>query len=425
MKVAGIISEYNPFHNGHAYHIEEVRKRTGADYVVAVMSGNFVQRGEPAICNKYIRARMALLQGADLVVELPVVAATASAETFARTGVAILKAMGVVTHIGFGCECEDLELLETVADLFVKEPEDYRNLMADHMRTGMSFPAARAQAACDVLGDEAYFHILNNPNNILAIEYLKAIKQLNAPLIPCPILRKGSGYHEDQLKESFASATGIRKGIEEWMQDSPQQEYDSKTDSRILQEFLEDYIPAESASVLAQALEEGSPIFADDFSPLLQYKLQLQRGSFEEYADLKAELSNRIEKLRENFQEYSTFAMELKTKNITYTSVSRGLIHILLDIRQEDMDNLAEEAYAPYIRVLGFKKSASPLLKEIQNASVPVLTKLAQDEKWLSESAKHILDIDIRSANLYNDVVARKAKATVKNSEYRTPLIYM
>ena len=211
MKVAGIIAEYNPFHNGHAYHIEEVRKKTGADYIIAIMSGNFVQRGGPAIVDKYTRTKMALLGGADLVIELPVVAATASAETFARCGVAILNSIGVVTHLGFGCETDDLELLHALANLFVEEPKEYQELLSSYLKEGLSYPAARAKAAGEyfqkfvadtsitnrnsthnvyadgiidnTLNIEA---TLNNPNNILAIEYLKALKQINSTIKPCP-----------------------------------------------------------------------------------------------------------------------------------------------------------------------------------------------------------------------------------------------
>lgn len=471
MKVAGIIAEYNPFHRGHAYHIEEVRRKTGADYVIVIMSGNFVQRGAPAIVDKYTRARMALVGGADLVIEMPVVAATASAETFARAGVAILKATGVVTHLGFGCETDNLELLELLATLFVEEPSEYKELLGTFLRDGKTFPEARAAAASKYLqqnkslqnlqqnnsfqnlqrnnshqnlqrnnshqnlqqnnslhslqhestteySQDDICQVLNNPNNILAIEYLKAIRFFDADLIPCPILRQGNHYHEEELSEQkMASATAIRQTVNRLFLE--------KNSKNSLEKTLLAHIPKDCANILAEHLQRIPPVDTSDFSDLLLYKLHVERHTFADYLDVKQELANRILNMRERFSEYESFVEMLKTRNSTYTSICRGLLHILLDIKESDLQALAAETYAPYIRVLGFRKSASELLKKMNTHSENVITKLAQDKYALTENAKLLLELDINSTHIYNSAVAGKATDEFPKNEYRTPLIYL
>lgn len=410
MKVAGIIAEYNPFHNGHAYHIEEVRKRTGADYVVVVMSGNFVQRGAPAIVGKYTRTKMALLGGADLVIELPVIAATASAETFARTGVAILDSLGCVTHLGFGCETDNLELLDCLATLFSEEPEVYKDLLSSYLKDGQSYPVARARAAKECLelnhNKAALDIILSTPNNILAIEYLKAIKQLDSTMKPCPILRQGSGYHDKTISGMFPSATAIRTKLK------ASDIYD-----------LNCQIPELSAQVLTEELQKSKPIMEDDFSGLLHYKLCLEQENFCNYVDVKEDLSNRILNMKEHFTSFSRFIEDVKTKNMTYTGISRGLLHIMLNMKQSDISLLAKTNYAPYIRLLGFRKTAAPLLAELKQASKTVISQLAKDQQTLSDEEKCLLQLDIASADIYNVIRKEKTESCNIKNEYRTPLV--
>ncbi len=418
MKVAGIIAEYNPFHNGHAYHIEEVRKKTGADYIIAIMSGNFVQRGGPAIVDKYTRAKMALLAGADLILELPVIAATASAETFARCGVAILNAIGVVTHLGFGCETEDLKLLDQLATLFAGEPSEYQELLSSFVKKGLSYPAARASAAAAYLESIGLGNVntveeaLNNPNNILAIEYLKAIKQLGSSMKPCPILRQGNGYHDQTATGSYGSATAIRKEI-------------LASEYSLIHNFLKQQIPACCADVLSDAIKSVGPVTENDFSGLLHYKLCLEKNDFLDYADVRDELANRILNLQENYTSFSCFIEDLKTKNMTYTSISRGLLHILLDIKKTDMEILSQLNYAPYIRILGFRKASSLLLNELKHSHIPVIAQLAKDQKDLEDLALRVLELDISSAHIYNVIKGTKGSPNNCKNEYRTPLIYI
>ncbi|MDR2167605.1 MAG: nucleotidyltransferase family protein, partial [Clostridiales bacterium] len=207
-KTCGIIAEYNPFHNGHKFHLEAAKRESSAENIVVVMSGNFVQRGEPAIICKFVRARAALLGGADIVLELPINFATASAEGFARGAVYILEKSGIIDALAFGCENNDLGILSEIANFLVNETEDFKAALRANLRQGKSFPVARA-AALEQFSQE----VLVAPNNILAIEYLKALRKFNSAIVPFGVARKGVGHHGKELVGSFASASALRREI--------------------------------------------------------------------------------------------------------------------------------------------------------------------------------------------------------------------
>ena len=396
MKIAGIIAEYNPFHNGHAYHIEETRKQTGCDYIIAVISGDFVQRGAPASSDKYIRTRTALLGGADLVLELPVCAAVSSAETFARTGVRLLDSLNCVNFLSFGCETDRKELLSSLARLFAQEPPAFSRGLSSYLKQGYSFPAARAKAAADHLRSEECLDLLSRPNNILAIEYLKALE--TSSLSPCFIRRRG-----------FCSATALRREI--------------RAGGDLSRLFARQMPPACACALLKWA-EYFSFLEENDFSSLLQYKLLLSFGHYEDFTDGNRTFANRLARLWESCTSFDSFCSICKSKERTYTAVSRCMIRILLDIREKEMDLLKELHWAPYARILGFRRSAAPLLDVLKGSSIPVIRKLSSDCRDLTESQKALLDLDIRSAHIYNGVLSRKSGLSVKN-EFRQPLVYL
>ena len=355
MKIAGIITEYNPFHNGHAYQIEKVRQETGSDYVVIVMSGDFVQRGEPAVLDKYVRAHMALENGADLVLELPVSVATGSAEYFASGAVKMLADTGIVTDLCFGSECGSLMDLQKLADILAEEPEKYQILLRKYLKEGMSFPAARAHAVKDYAPDLAS-DLLDTPNNLLGLEYLKALKRLHSTILPHTIQREGNAYHDITVTDGrSASASGIR--------DTLMKSQGVFTD-RILQQL--------PFPKLYKDYEGLSPVSENSFSlPLLQKLRALQDQPLEQYFGVSAELSNRIWNRLDEFSSFSGFTDLLKTRELTRTSVSRALLHILLDVR--------EYKPASVFRVLGFRKSSGILLKELSvHGNLPVITSLSQ-----------------------------------------------
>lgn len=447
VKVAGIIAEYNPFHNGHAYHIEETKKRTNADYIIAVMSGNFVQRGAPAILNKYDRTRMALENGADLVIELPVTAALSSAEGFASGGVGLLAGLGVVTDISFGAEISaprDVDTLRAAAKLFVTEPVEFQKTLSSYLKQGYSFPAARTMAIGDYsdiypFSKAELSKLLSSPNNILAVEYLKAIEKYRYPLSPCIISRTGGGYHKQNLGDQFASASAIRNFL---LSDNPmvntQAEQFSHVPDAICHSkvserfpdtfrpaFISKHVPDSVCRTLSLALDTHCLLQENDFSDMLFYALTEHAQEIGHYGSPNTDFALRIESILEQFETWAQFALALKSKNQTYTAISRYLAHILLGITREDMSLAAQFQFAPYARILGFRKASAPLIKEVHKKSrIPVITRLAKEHGFLSPNQQRLINLDIRASEIYNRAVFSRSDQKIC-SDYRHPLIYI
>ena len=260
MKIVGLITEYNPFHNGHLYHIQEALRATGADAAVAIMSGNYVQRGAPALMPKHLRARMALEAGVAAVIELPVWCACGSAEYFAAGAVSILDRLGCVDVICFGSECGDVSLLEKAARITAQEPEAYRGLLKEGLRDGLSFPRARQKALSLFLGDDRAGEVLAEPNNILGVEYIKAILQQKSSLGFCTIQRRESGYHDMELSDTYSSASAIRHHLRQ-------------ADQSGIPAQLEGQMPSPAIRTMKEAYHARYPVYANDFSLLLKYHL--------------------------------------------------------------------------------------------------------------------------------------------------------
>ena len=270
MKIVGLIAEYNPFHNGHQYHIEKAKEITGADAVIVVMSGNFVQRGAPAIMPKHLRAEMALSTGASLVIELPVCYATGTAEQFAYGAVSILNSLGSVDAICFGSECGDIHLLNDLTEILCKESNEYKESLQKYLRSGLSFPLARQKAIEEVYPSQGFSDILEQPNNILGIEYLKALYRLNSKIKPYTIQRISSQYHDVELQKEFSSATALRQTI-------------SNGDFT----NLVGQVPSDCMTLLEAHYKTRYPIFTNDFSLLLKYRLLNEsKLSLTHYADV-------------------------------------------------------------------------------------------------------------------------------------------
>lgn len=406
MITAGIIAEYNPFHNGHAYHLNQVRARSQADYLIIVMSGDFVQRGTPAITDKYLRAQTALLCGADLVVELPCLFACSSAEAFAFGGVSLLDRIGVVDYLGFGCESGVLEPLEKAALILAQEPAPFRNALQKALQNRCSFPAARAMALSDCLGENtADTKLFSSPNNILATEYLKALYRLNSPIRPLAVKRTGSGYHEKELyfpelcssvtEPSFSSALALRNAIL------------SQGDVTV----IKGHVPDPVFALLNGGCGKRLPVTARDFSSLLYYKLlsEAEKG-YSEYLDVSKDFSDKIKKNLRSYKNFDSFCMSLKSKDLTFTRICRCMTHILLNIRQADAQKIKAENGIPYARVLGFRESSAPLLTKIKRSSrIPLIVTAADARKFMkapatTTAAKNLLQTDLRAARLYSHV---------------------
>jgi predicted nucleotidyltransferase len=411
MKVAAIIAEYNPFHNGHLYQINTVREQLGADYVIIIMSGDFMQRGIPALMDKYARCEMALSCGADLVFELPSYFALGSAEYFAKGAVSLIDKLGVVDFVHFGSECGEISVLEKCAHIIADEPLEYKAALNKYLKEGSSYPAARGLAMRKIFADDEDFdidNIFSSPNNILALEYIKALIQRKSIVKTATLARKGEGYSSENIgTDNFASANAIRTAIGNYGFDMAD---------------IRAHMPEKSFEILTRYSEtDNSFLYMDDFSQILLYKLiQLgnRKDSFAEFYDVGKQLSNTIYNNIMGFTCFSEFALECKSKNLTYTRISRSLLHILLDMTQEDADLLKVNDYSQYARLLGFTARGRELLKSIKsNSSIPIITKPvnALRQPYNNSPALISLKKDIYAANIYESVKQQKTLGRFSN----------
>ncbi len=433
MKTAGIIAEYNPFHNGHQFHIEETRKRTNADYIIAAISGDYVQRGAPAILDKYTRTRMALSCGADMVFELPVTAALSSAEGFAEGGVSLLNGLGVVDVISCGCESvgENTEFFHRVISLIAEdspqpglssssEKEDlvkYQSILRDNLKRGINFPSARQIAVEEVLSPEAAA-LLSQPNDILALEYAKAISKNNCGIELCLVPRQGEAHHSNNISvpssgnsimdeqisaadiptrytqpstTSFSSASAIRKLL--------------LSDEGNINDKLISNVPLKVFHILTEAQEQNCFLREDDFSDMLYHALIMNRDCLSDFGPTGSDLARRTTNLLEHFTTWSDFVSLLKTKNQTWTAISRYLARIMLGLTRDDL-TLTREIGAPYARLLGFRRETEPLLSQIKrSADIPIIIQTADDVPALSDDSRHIFDLNVRASELYRHIL--------------------
>ena len=428
MKVAGIIAEYNPFHNGHKYHIEKTRELTGADYCIAVISGDFVQRGAPAVIDKFVRTETALQNGIDLVLEMPVVCSTGNAGVFAKSGVSILSSLGVVTDLSFGCETSahnEKDLLHMMAEILQKEPEPFKKILSNGIISGLPYPAAREKAllAClstDYAAMNTAKELLSGPNNILALEYLQARDQMNPEMKVCMVTREGASYHDEHISHDVinVSATAIRKALIDTYH------ADSGNNTLLLPDILSSCMPQEAIELIDAYLDTHRFVSEEDFCDLLFLTLRKEKKSLSERYLNDPFLTNTVCNKLEFFTGWDSFVLACKGKNQTYTSVSRFLAQVLLDLDDEMFSLASSEHFAPYARVLGFRKSAAPLIAAIkEGASIPFITHPAKGLRHLTASQKRLFEADIFAGDLYSYVSRREMGNPI--SELRRPLIYL
>ena len=415
METIGIVAEYNPFHNGHLYMLQEAKKLTGAKNVVVVMSGDFVQRGAPAWTDKYLRTKLALAAGVDMVFELPVCYATASAEPFAAAGVNLLHSLGFVEGICFGSEYGKLEELNQAAEYLATPPASFDRQIKELTAAGASYPTARMMAL-----PEQWQKLVSFPNTTLGIEYLKEIKRLKSPLIPIVIKRTAAGHHDTALSGTIASATAIRAA------------YSSPGKGELPENMLAS-LPESSAGLLKENWKHF-PVTTDDFSLLMYYRLsQVTQKESRDILDMTPELYNRIQNLLPEYDTLSSFTEKLKTRQFTYSRISRVLLHCLLGIKKEDIRQ--NFPLVPYARLLGFRKEKSGLLREVEK--IPVITKpsngfalldtfydQADTGRQLSAYGKTLLKKDFAAANIYRQVQRDKLGISFLPEECQKPVIF-
>lgn len=400
MKAVGLVTEYNPFHNGHLYHLNKAMELTGADISVAVMSGDFVQRGEPAVLDKYTRASMALNSGVNLVVELPVNYAVSSAESFAAGALKVLDYIKA-DSIAFGSESGDIERLSKLANILCDNEDVLYKEISKYTANGISYAAAR-QKVVEKLMDKDTAAMLTSSNNILAVEYLKAIIKNNYAIKPYTVQRQGDAYNDTDIRSDYASATALRGNL--------------KTDN------ISKYIPVKAGLILSS---NTNYIYPDDITEALFTRLldilfasNYDKNVFIEnvmqYPDVSKEIAGRLYKSamdmitrtvpqrsesKDNWAfSFGSLCEHIKTKEVPLSRIKRALVRITLGLDKKHMEKYANE---PYIRVLGFDKKGQEYLSYIRKTvEVPLITKTADYKKMLLD--------DIHAANIYNMIVAGK-----------------
>jgi cytidyltransferase-like protein len=396
MKVLGIVVEYNPFHNGHLYHLEQAKKICGAERVVCVMSGNFIQRGEPAIMDKWARTEAALCCGADLVIELPVVYAMSSAEYFAYGAVKILDSLGIVDCICFGSESGNIRELDLISEILVEEPKLYINFLKHSLDTGISFPMAREKALKEYLYAAAanvsdINSIMDASNNILGIEYLKALKKLGSRIEPYTIKRTGSGYNETSVTGNISSATAIRKLI-------------SELTPPYADPVLEQVLPKKSLDILKCEFEKGrGPVYPHHFERIILSKIRsMGTKQIKNFPYVAEGLENRITKAASNSGTYEELVEKLSTKRYPSTRIQRILFGFLTDMSSLEFDEFNRYGGPQYARILGFNKNGQKLIQKAKkHASIPLVTKTANFKNTCNPLFKRMMDIESLATDIY------------------------
>lgn len=375
MKIIGIVAEYNPYHNGHHYQIEHSKKILGADGVVAIMSGNFVQRGMPAFLDKWTRTKVALACGANLVIELPTFYATASAETFAHGAVSLLDASGAIDYLSFGSECDDLPSLASVANLLAFESPEFKAALSAQLKLGLSFPAARANAL-NHLADLPFD--LNQANAILGIEYLKALMRLKSSIQPFLVKRIGKGYHDTSVDSCYSSATAIRQAFfsENNLDFSP-------------------FMPEKAAEILSESRHKCMSMEA--FEQALLFLLRrFDAKTLASYRYVDEGLEHKIKNISGQVLTYDALVEALKSKRYPMTRINRLLLSVLLGIPKE-IEGLPELGY---LRILGMDETGQKIAKKMKaNANIPLITNPNKAPRSLKENP--LLALDFKATDLY------------------------
>ena len=387
-KVLGIVCEYNPFHNGHLYHLEQSKRMTGSNYTVAVMSGNFTQRGSTSLIDKWSKAEAAINCGVDLVIELPVLYATSSAENFAEGAIKILDSLKVVDYISFGAETSDTDVLTTFADILYKEPKKYKTLLSHELGKGLSYPKARENALLMYLNDiRKYVNVLSSPNNILGIEYIKALKKYKSNIMPISIARFESGYHDTGYTSNIASATAVRNIVKNGGFD-----------------ILKRLLPAPSYGILMNNIKQGHIVpDLSVFEKQIIYNLRkMDVTEIAELPDVSEGLEFAIKKAANSCNSIVEFLNIIKSKRYTSTRIQRILLYSLLGITKKDMA-LSRKQY-PYIRVLGLNNRGKFLISEIAKAN-PKLEIITSVKRFVDNNSnknlKLMLEKDIWATDVY------------------------
>ena len=401
-KILGIVAEYNPFHNGHLYHLNESDNLIAPDYKVCIMSGNFVQRGDTSIIDKWSKARIAIEMGFDLVIELPTVYAISSAENFAYGAIKILSSLSDNAILSFGSESGNIHILKDCAQVLYNEPIEYKTILNRELAKGISFPKARENAMLMYLNDiRKYANVLNNPNNVLGIEYLKAIKKLKSNIIPVTIKRNSVNYNDLEANNEFASATAIRKMIEE------------DKDVKAL-------LPTFSYNLLINNLKYDKVVYnIAEYEKEIIYTLRkMSLDEIAELSDVTEGLENKIKEAANSCNNIQDLINIIKSKRYTLTRIQRILLYSMLGITKKDVE--ISKKITPYIRVLGVSNKGKMLLSHLcsKKTKAPIITSVKNFlDSTKDKNLRRLLEIDILASNIYTLGYGYDSKANLDYTE--------
>lgn len=394
MKVLGIIAEYNPMHTGHIYHISKAKEITSCDTVIVIMSGSFTQQGNIAIINKFERAKQAVQNGVDLVIEIPSAFASSDAGNFAYKSVSILNDLNV-DAICFGAETDNIERLKLISETLIYKDKEIWIEIKNELKKGISFAKARNNSLNKFLNEDD-INIILSPNNILALEYLKTLKVLNSTIIPFAIYRE-SNFNSHILENCYTSSTSIRKALE------------NKCNLNDIQKYIPENV--------SKYLKNNKIIFNNDFFEILKYKIiSMNENDLKEINGVSEGIENKLKKEICNSYSYDEFLFKIKSKRYELSRIKRILVNILLNISKEDF-NLLKENNSNYAHILAFNHDKKDLLSHISNTSnIPVISSL--NNKTLSNLNKYqklSLDIDIYASNIYSMLINQKINKDYTN----------
>lgn len=403
MKAVGVVVEYNPFHNGHAFHLQAAREASGADVVIAVMSGNFLQRGEPALVSKWHRTKMALYGGADIVFELPYKFAVQQAETFANGAVSILDAARC-EFLCFGSESGDLSSFLQTVHFLDSNNTIYNEAIKRLMGTGISYPKALSLAFGQLANSEHLLD-LSKPNNILGFQYIRAIKDQKSAIKPLTVKRKNANYHDEHFaSETIASATSIRKAL-----------FAKENKQISIQQFI-----SEKTYALLKEYHLSYGLFHqwENYWNLLQYRLlQAEPDELREIYEVEEGLENRLRAAALSSDSFHGFMEKVKTKRYTWTRLQRVCVHILTNAKKQQMLNKPEKA--SYLRLLGMTNHGRDYLNKTKfDFGLPLVSRLSSAEE-------EDLLLDIKASRVYSLAIPYPNRSELLTQEYKQPPIYM
>ena len=408
MNLLGLIVEYNPFHNGHKDHLEKSKEITNATHTVAIMSGSFLQRGEPALFDKYTRAEMAVKNGVDLVIELPTLYACQSAEIFSHGAVATLNSLNCVNSLCFGSEEGNIDILQTISEILVKEPSDFKTTLKNFLDEGIVFPVARSKALYEYiknnhlleLSEDELQQVLNSSNNILGIEYIKSLIKLNSSIKPYTITRIASKYNSTDIESNICSATAIRNSLKD------------NTDLKL----IENVVPLHTFNEINHKINTNfNPVFDYMFYDLLSSTIIRDVDNLTKYFEVNEGIENKIYSNVFTSKNLEELINSTKSKRYTMTKIKRTLNNILLGINRDDVIKVKDLDRVPYIRILAFNNKGREIIKKIKTSSdIEIITKFSKISHVDDPIFDTLIKYDLKSSNMYNLIYYKNNRNLLK-----------